>query len=329
MRYFFLFWYRVARLAAYVLRHRKEETKRAYALLDRIEAGFGGAFNPATRRKIAISYGIYTPMVCDAFAALHGRKTNDAEKERYIHYFVCSSLFDDFTDITILPEERLRALSFDTENFNAETFDERVFRASHLLLKDYVADLEAYIPVTRRLFQAQLDSKRQREPDVPDDALREITFEKGGCSVLLCSFYLDLPVSEAERKCWYRIGTIIQLTNDLYDIKKDLGDGMETLPDRMTDAHAFEKFFRDQVRCMQGEIRNLAAPEVRKGPFRLGMAGIYSFGLIALDQLRRIQGDAPEMPPLKSLTRKDLVIDMEKIRNLVKWLRYTYAEARL
>jgi hypothetical protein len=337
MGYFFRFWYRVIKTAFYIIFNRKRETRRAYALLDEIEMQYGGQFAPATRRKIAISYGIYTPMICDAFTALHGRRTLESERFRYIHYFVCSSLFDDFTDTIALPEEALLALSFDPLAFAPRTFDEAVFRSSHLLLQAFVRERAEYEKVTRTLFRAQWDSKKQArvsagspaDTRLSDEEVRSITFSKGGNSVLLCSYYLELPSSGAERECWYRIGTIIQLTNDLFDIYKDIQDHIDTLPTRMTDVRAFQAFFGEQIRGMQALIHTLPVPEARKAPFRLAMAGIYAFGLIALDQLRQLQGDAPALPPLGTLPRSALIIDMEKGRNLGKWLRYTYHHARL
>jgi len=326
MAYFFRFWSQVIRTAVYVIRHRRIETRRAYSLLDAVEKSYGGQFAAPTRRKIAVSYGIYTPMICDAFTLLHGRRTSLAEKERFIHYFICSSLFDDFTDYVAFPEAELFALSFDPEHFVPRNFDESVFRDSHLFLRGFVHERVVYDALTERLFQAQWDSKKQAPGGgLSREALQEITFRKGGLSVLLCSFYLDLSPTPAERDCWYRIGTIIQLTNDLFDIYKDLGEHMDTLPVRITDAHAFRAFFEEQITGMQAAIRRL---DVSSEAFRLAMAGIYAFGLIALDQLEALQGEAFELPPLETLTRKQLVIDMEKRTNLVKWLKYTYHNAR-
>lgn len=328
MGYFFRFWYRVIKTALYIIFNRKRETKRAYALLDEIEARFGGRFTPATRKKIAVSYGIYTPMICDAFTALHGRRTTLGERQRYIHYFVCSSLFDDFTDIIALPENELLALSFEPESFTPRSFDEAVFRASHLLLKDFVADKDAYTGVARELFQAQWDSKQQAQSRLSDEEIRAITFAKGGNSVLLCSYYVEFASTDIEKDCWYRIGTIIQLTNDLFDIYKDTQDHIDTLPTRIRDVRVFEAFFSEQILGMQTQVRALPVPERHKGAFRLAMAGIYAFGLIALDQLKALQGDASELPALDGLPRKALIIDMEKRRNLAAWLRYTYRYAR-
>lgn len=329
MRYFSWFWATAVQLATYIIRSRKRETQRAYVLLTRLEQEYGGQFKPATRRKIAISHGIYNPMICDAFVRLHGRLTSEAERVRLIHYFICSSLFDDFTDYHTITREQLLDISFHPENYTAQTFDEKIFRQSHLLLKNYVADKEAYAQTTKALYKAQLFSQQQYQSRLPEETIREITFTKGGYAVLLCRHYLDIPASSLEDDCWYRIGTIIQLTNDLYDIYKDLQDNITTLPNSTTNAYAFEAFFLQQVNEMKQLIRQLPYPQQRKQTFSLAMAGIYSFGLIAIDQLKAIQGDALQLPDLRSLPRKALIIDMEQPKNLAKWFRFAYRHARL
>ncbi len=329
MRYFCWFWYRIIGLALYIIRSRKTETGRALSHLEDTERKFNGTFNPATKKKIAISHGIYNPMICDAFARLHGRLTNENERKRFIHYFICSSLFDDFTDHGLITEEQLRSISFQPKEYDARTFDEKVFIDSHRLLYDYVGDKKNYDGVTRELFEAQLLSRQQYKSTLSDEAIQHITFNKGGDAVLLCRYYLDVQSCDTEDACWYRIGTLIQLTNDLYDIYKDIQDGIVTLPVRMTDAYAFEIFFKAQIADMNRLIFQLPYPLKQKREFSLSMAGIYSFGLIAITRLKKIQGNAVKLSGLDTLPRKALIVDMENTGNLIRWFRFTYRYARL
>lgn len=329
MPYFFWFWFHVIREALSIIRSRKIETERAYNLLETIEKDYRGKFNTATKKKIAVSYGIYNPMICDAFALLHGRFTNMEEKNRYIHYFICSSLFDDFTDYELITERQLYDLSFYPESYHPATFDEKVFKDSHVRLRNYVSDKTGYDRISRELYDAQMQSKKQQSHTLSKEEIKQITFGKGGSSVLLCRYYLDLPMEELEGNCWYGIGTLIQLTNDLYDIYKDIQDHIATLPNRMTNAFSFEEFFISNIKRMKENIAALSYSNGKKKRFSLSMAGIYAFGLIALDQLKKIQGDAEKLPALENLSRKELIIDMEKISNLIKWFKYTYRFARM
>jgi hypothetical protein len=327
--YFLFFVISVIRAAWFIIRSRKKETTRAFKILATIERDFKGQFNPKTRRKIAVSYGIYNPMMMDAFAKLHGKYTSEKEKVLLVHYFICSSLFDDFTDCHLITAQQLESISFNPENYQAETFDEKAFRYSHLLLKGAVKNMPAYEQTSQELFTAQNESLQQYQSTLTNEEIKQITLRKGGNAVLLCSYYLDRNTSTEEQNCWYRIGGIIQLTNDLFDTWKDIQEEIATYPNRMRDVKNFERFFLDQIGEMKKSILSLPASSKQKKIFSLYMAGIYSFGLIAIDQLKRIQGSQPELPDLSSLSRKALIIDMEKTSNILRWFRFTYRHARL
>ncbi len=329
MRYFFWFWLTVISRAFSIIVTRKKETRRAYCLLDEIEKKYNGHFRAATRKKIAVSYGIYLPMVCRPFARLTGKKISQDERIRFIHYFICSSLFDDFTDYALINEKQLYNLSFHYEDYECHLFDETVFKESHRLLRVFVRDKNQYDEVSHKLFEAQERSKAQYRSQLSPEEIRRITFDKGGYAVLLCAFYMDYSSTPGLQECWYRLGTLIQLINDLYDIHKDLQDEITTLPNTMQNVLDFERFFIGEIEEMNKQIAGLPESFRRKQDFSLSMAGIYAFGLIALQQLKEIQGNATQMPNMADLDRKQLIIDMEKKQNLFLWFKFTYRYARL
>lgn len=326
--YFTRFINTVFNKAFYIIRSRKKEIIWATDYVKKIEQSFHGKFDDATFKKIVNSYAIYNPMMCDAFTLLHGRLTNKEERERMLHYFICSSLFDNFCDRKELKKDELLAISFRPQYYQTKNFDEAVFLASHLKLKNYVKDQAYYDEVTHKLYNAQIDSARQFDGNISEDELKHITFSKGGYSVLLCSFYLDVDTSEAEKQCWYRIGSIIQLTNDLFDIYKDLQDGSETLATRMQNAYAFEQFFLRLTDDVKKEINLIECPISEKQNFKISMMGICAFGLIALQQLKQLQGTALALPDFKEVPRKDLIVDMEKSKNLWLWIKLVYHHSK-
>jgi len=326
--YFFRFANIIFTKAFYIISARKTEAKWAFSFLKNIEQQFGGQLDAFTFKKVVNSYAIYNPMMCDAFMQLHGRNTNRSERERLVHYFICSSLFDNFCDRKELTSEQLYNISFHQKSYTAATFDEKVFLNSHLFLKDYVKDKNGYDDVSHKLFDAQKASVKQFTKNITNDEIKVITFEKGGYAVQLCHFYFDEEAAEAEKQCWYKIGSIIQLTNDLFDIYKDLQDGSETLPVRMKDAHAFNHFFLQLIEGIKTEIMLLKVTQQQRENFMVSMMGICAFGLIALQQLQALQGSAKELPNLKTVPRKALIIDMEKPANLLRWIHLVYHHSK-
>jgi len=252
-----------------------------------------------------------------------------APLERLIQYFICSGAFDDFIDNKELSAAELEMISFSPEQFQPKRIEERLFQHCHLALRSYVRDRDKYNETARGLFRAQVDSAKQSGTAlIAEEALLRITLEKGGYAVLLCASYLLHDASEAERSCWYRIGGIIQLTNDLFDIWKDLQDNVQTLPNRVHNAYAFHSFFTGLVEEMVTIITGLPMPEKRKRAFLLNMMAICSFGDMAIRQLCAIQGQLPELPDLRSLPRKALIVDMEKPGNIWHCMRFTWQKCR-
>lgn len=303
---------------------RKREAVWAAQYLQTLEEQLGGRLREDARRNILNSYSIYIPMIVQAFSNFRGREVSDGERERMLLYFICSTTFDDFTDRAELSEKELYNIAYTPESFMAQRIEERIFLHAHLLLNGFVKQKAAYVDATRGLFQAQIDSAMQADSAITDADLHRVTIGKGSYAVLLCSFYLDEEVSPVERQCWFQLGGIIQLTNDLFDIWKDLQAGFQTLPVRMRDAYAFHEFFMGMVNSLEAEINDLTTSAERKQQFMLDMMAICSFGEFAIHRLQVVQQDQAQLPDFRELSRKTFIVDMEKPSSVWHCMRFTW-----
>lgn len=308
---------------------RKQAAIEATAHLQEVEKRLQGKFDDFTFKKIVKSHSLYLHIVNDSFTALHGRLTNKEEKLRSIHYFTCSSLFDNFWDNKTHSLEELKTISFESETYQPKTFDEKVFLESHLFLKNYVEDKAAYNNVSQKVFLAQQLSLKQFDKEITNEAIQHITFEKGGNSVLLCSYYLDIKPTKAEEQCWYLLGTMIQLINDLFDTYKDLQQHSYTLATRCTNVYEVEKIYLHQIRQIKNCITLLPYKKRVKQYFSIVIASTYTLGLVAVEQLKHIQANEKEMPDLRYLPRKALITDMEKFSNIWLWVKLIYKYGKL
>lgn len=307
---------------------KPREVRWARQRVRALGSALGGRLDDATFYKVVNSYAIYNPVICEAFTALRNRRSRDAEKERLLQYFICSSLFDNFCDRNELTQEALYQISFSPETYTPGSFDEQLFLQAHLFLCGEVADKAGYLQAKKGVFQSQIDSLKQFNPAISNEDIRQITLRKGGYAVLLCHFYLDDRASEPEQQCWYQMGGMIQLINDLFDIYKDYQDGIATLPNRMNDAYAFQLHYMELVEQLKREIAHLPFPVAAKRHLTVSIIGICAVGAMAIRQLQEIQGMAPELPDLRSLPRNALIVDMEKPRNMWYCIRWIYQHAR-
>lgn len=326
--FFFRFIFIVVYRAFYILFQQKKEAKWGAAFLHQLEQKFGGSFDDRTFKKIIFYYSLKVPAICDAFLHLHHKKTNRQECERLLHYFICSSVFDNFFDRQELSDEDIFKITFASNTYVASNFNERISLHSHLLILNYVRDKEKYLAVLKKEYDVQVASRRQFDVHISNEEIEQITLNKGGNAVLLCSFYLEHQASIYEENCWYKLGNIIQNVNDLFDIYRDLQSGLQTIPNRMRDAYSYKKYYMELVTSLKQEITAINVPEKQKLHFKISLMGICALGIIAIEQLIKIQGNKTELPNLKDLERKDLIVDMEKKSNLWKWVKTVYLLAK-
>ena len=156
-----------------------------------------------------------------------------------------------------------------------------------------------------------------------------ITTRKGGFCLLMCRHYSDTPYLSEADATWYALGGLIQLTNDLYDIYKDIQEGIITLAVRAKQYEGIYRLYHQHAQALNDSIRKLPVKNLRKNDLSIILNVVSAFGYIALDNLGRLQGNNPSLPAFESLARKELIIDMEKNSNRFKLLKYIYQNARL
>jgi len=110
-----------------------------------------------------------------------------------------------------------------------------------------VKNINEYKATLSNVHQAQKDSLKQFDQNISKEEIVDITLRKGGYSLLMCRHYIDLPISNELDKAWYQLGGIIQITNDIYDIHKDLQEGICTLPNSIKNVEEIELLYKNLV----------------------------------------------------------------------------------
>lgn len=306
----------------------KQSKKTGANYLQELEMQFNGKLDAHMAIKVIKWNSILQQFVCNSFSALFGRYNTPLEEKRNLMYFLTTALYDEIIDTQSLSTEALDKLFYHPEKAIPGNFEQALLLHLHLQLLDQVPDKEAYWSVIHQIHIAQKDSIRQFDPNTSDELLLSITERKGGYSLLMCRHYLDLPSSKEVDACWYALGSVIQMTNDLYDIHKDLQAGIETFATRAKHSSGIEALYTRQVRKLNECIRNLPVSQRSKNKLGITLSVIPGFGYIALENLQIIQGREPCLPPLNALPRKALVIDMENNANRIKLVKFAYQNAK-
>jgi hypothetical protein len=297
-------------------------------LLKNIESKFNGKFALATFKKIKKFQAIQQFIINDGFAKLENRYTNKQEKENNKLYFVLASLYDDLMDENIVSKEVLNKMFLNPENAKPQTFSEFVLIDTHLKLLSRVAEVGSYQNVLSNIHQAQMDSVNQLRSDLNLNDILSITKQKGGYSLLMCRFYINMSSNKELDDCWYQLGGMIQMTNDLYDIHKDTLAGIHTFANTQNSYEKIRENYELQVLAYKLSVEKLKYAHSKKLALQIKLSLIPALGYVALDNLKKLEGEKAYLLPFGQYPRKDLIINMEKVKNIIKLFKYSYDIAR-
>lgn len=302
--------------------------EKGVQFLKGIEVKFNGKFTNNTFKKIIRFQSLQQLIINDGFLKLEGRFSNENEKNNNKTYFILASLYDDLIDDQILSKEILDDMFLHPEKFKPTTFNESVLMDAHLKLLNSVKDKIEYQNILNQIQQAQTDSTLQVNEKIPLSTILSITKRKGGYSLLMCRHYLETSSSDIIDQCWYHLGGLIQMTNDLYDIYKDTHEGIQTFANTQNTIIDIERVYNEQLKLFIKSIEILPYAHLKMTRLRIILSLIPAFGYLALENLRKLQGDNDHLLPFKDYERKDLIIDMEKLKNVIKLFKYSYQLAK-
>ena len=326
--YFIIYSYHIVRLLARMLFGLTLSENKADKLLKIIELQFNGKFAPTTFKKIKKFQGIQQFIINDSFANFEDRTTNTKERENNKLYFILASLYDDLMDENIVSQTVLNEMFLNPARATPGSFSETVLIDTHLRLLSLVHNKEAYQKVLNSIHQAQIDSLEQLKNDISLDRILSITERKGGYSLLMCRHYIEMSNNENIDNCWYQLGGMIQMTNDLYDIYKDTIAGIYTFANTQNEFDKIRNQYVSQIHKYKISVEKLDYDDSKKLKFQIKLSLIPALGYVALENLKQLQGKADNLKPFKEYARKDLIVDMEKVSNILKLFKYSYQIAK-
>ncbi len=167
--------------------------------------------------------------VSDQLCQLIGHKSNQKEKAAFMHCGALLAACDMVIDDVELDGTTLRSLQ--SEQFNDVKGDAMVlYKACFRKFFNSLPEpgKQEALQFYRLLFEAQIRSKRQFDPNITAEEVNEICIDKGGYSMLVLRSLVPQHMEEAEHEIWFDLGAFIQYCNDAQDLHKDLAKEMKT-----------------------------------------------------------------------------------------------------
>ncbi len=270
--------------------------------------------------KIQKYYALAVPGILGhACCSLHQTKLSLSNQHGLTYLGAITGLFDDFYDKLFLPQSEIDALIVAPEQNTNPLAHVRLFVNFYTKALLKIENKALFLHYCKAVNAAQIASKAQLNV-LPSAQLKTITDEKGGYSLLFYRAAVNISIGEAEKELLYRIGALMQLSNDIFDVYKDAQQGIRTLA---TEAKSIEGvrtlFLLDYAHCVT-LAQKMALPKgiIRSFFAQINMA-VFGRALVCLNFYEK-QGSYKPF----EMTRKQLVCDMDKASSIFASMKCSY-----
>jgi hypothetical protein len=324
-----MYFLRIFRVAKFVFNFFKVQNafNRQFidAYLQPFQDQFGKSISPSVLQKIKKYYCLGIPVTCSSYKKIYGKSLSAKERELATLTGIITPIIDDFTDEKTLSDENIESLTSLPGKYNAITVEEEIVKTILCKLVAEVPSPEGFLYALNRTIKAQHLSARQMDPAVTEDELLQITLEKGAWSHIFFHYLLDEIPSADTIAVIDKMGGMLQMSNDIFDVYKDYQDGIKTIPNTSKDYLALETYYMKECKQFCVMARALPYPKKDIEFFITFIAFVMARGIVALRMLQKLQEKSGGGTlPIGKLERKQLICDMEKPVNAIKTAWHTY-----
>ncbi|QEC69625.1 hypothetical protein FRZ67_20820 [Panacibacter ginsenosidivorans] len=289
-----------------------------------LEKKYDGQFSVEQKKKITDYYGLFiTSFLCSSYKRLYGKKLTEAERKRATLFGILTPVGDDLFDIDKLDHKSIEQITFDPESFKAVTFSAQVAKEIQSFLLHNVPHKEAYIKASKAVLDIQAETVKQKNTAITKKEIEQITYTKGAVSVIIYHQCLDDAADKEMQEVLFLIGSLYQLGNDIFDLYKDVRDNIYTLINTCDNYIELKQKFIERIKLQNQKIMALPYAKKNKEIFCIIMNTINARSAVALDQFISFEKKKGEINWWQ-LERKDMIVDMEKPSNFLKWFYYIW-----
>ena len=282
-----------------------------------------GSLDDEDFTKIRKYYGFGVPaIVGEGFCALRGQTMTATERLTSTYQGALTGLYDDFFDKTLKSAEDIRAMMDDPANFHPASSLEKLF--IHFLRKVHagIPDKAFFSAAFDKVYQAQLDTGRQLSPSISWDEIREITFRKGGVSLLFYRSAFTHVLQSGEEKALYEAGGLMQLGNDIFDVYKDEKQGIRTFLTACEHIGQVREEFNTQLRKTLSSILEINYPQAQQKRYLQKLLLGISRCWVCLDKLEKLEVKSGGYFRPAGYSREEMICDMEIPANMLRSIKY-------
>ena len=275
-----------------------------------------GTLDAEDCNKINRYYGLAVPaVIAEAICVLHGIQLSQKERWASTCQGAMTGIFDDFLDNDDLSANEI-AIKLIPEKKKITGTKEKLFDYFFMEAISHVPDRTAMLKTLQQVHAAQIESLAQRDTISPDK-IKEITRLKGGSSLLFYRTAINIDPTEQEIILLFEAGALMQLCNDIFDVNKDREEKINTLA-TVNNLNDLQEYFYSSLSAFRNLLWELSLPVNQKQKFfNLISIAVFNRTMVVLQQFQRIQ-KREKVFNVNQLSRKELICDMDSIRNKIR-----------
>ena len=246
------------------------------------------------------------------FTTLRGYPASPKERRNALLIGAMTPLYDDLMD-----EKGMTHAEILTARNKS---DQALCAVQHILdeLQQNTLDTDLFLRILEQSGIAQDHSLRQQgRTKLTAEELIRITAEKGAAFTLIYRVILDHPLTVEEEKAIHTLGYLLQLTNDLFDVYKDLNNGQQTLMTLDDHLDLVQTEWEMHLNQFRKQWQALSYPTRAIRQSLVQIALLLGRGQVALDQLIDPVSRTDDRYCPQEYTRQQLICDMEKPSNFL------------
>jgi len=306
-----------------VWKQKKFITAVLEPMISKAKINNDGSLDEEDFKKIRTYYGFGVPaIVGEGFCTLRGKPMLERERFTSTYQGALTGLYDDFFDKTHIDPAGIRKMMDDPDGFSASSSLEQLFTTLLIKVHEGLYNKEFFSRTFRQVFMAQAESSKQAGSALSTEEIKDITFRKGGYSLLFYRSIFSYELLEGEEEALYHTSGLMQLGNDIFDVFDDVRQHIITLLTTCRTIKEVREIFRNQMEKSIRLIRKPAYTEKDQSAYLHKFVLAISRCFVCMDQLERLQQKTGEAFIPSGYSRKELICDIQKPANILRAIRY-------
>lgn len=317
----------VRRLGKLYWQLKKQEDhfkKHLHSILPATARQYQPSFSAQEVKRFVKYWQLAHHVVCENLYQLTGLILTAEEERRIMLLSVFAPLFDDLLDNDILQQHELLQLIATPEQYAPQQATDGIVLAIYLALLQELPNRVLFIQHLQTVAGWQHASLKQKDRFIQEEELYEITYNKSYYGILLFCAVLDHYPSPAIETMLFPIAGLMQLTNDAFDVWKDIHKDVYTLPNLYRNFGQLQHQFMAEISSINRQLDRLPNPASAKGDFAITIHALHAMGWMSLQQLKTVTATITSIDGLKSLTRAQLVCDLDRLPQKFKWFKLVH-----